>query len=372
MSKLGTVLEMCEQNNVKMIDFKMIDVDGMWRHLTIPVERLDEETVEQGIGFDGSNYGYAKVEKSDMVFLPNLDTAFLDPFAKIPTLSMSGDVCVIDSPQNRPFEQYPRNVSLRAERFMREEGVADEAIFGPEFEFYIFDSMSAEIKPNVISSAIDARQAEWNAGEPGQGYRVAHHGGYHTDRPHDVDCDLRGDMCMTLEKWGVPVKYHHTEVGGPGQNEIEIELGKLTQMADSTMIAKYVVKNAAIAAGKTATFMPKPILGEAGNGMHVHIMLFKNGESVFCDNKGYSGLSETAHWFIGGLLKHISSLCAFTNPSTNSYKRLVPGFEAPVTVGYATSNRSAVVRIPAYAKLPSRRRFELRLRGYFNGRAGRY
>ncbi len=360
MNKLGSVLEMCEQNNVKMIDFKMIDVDGMWRHLTIPVERFDEETVEQGIGFDGSNYGYARVEKSDMVFLPNLDSAFLDPFAKIPTLSMSGDVCVIDSPKNRPFEQYPRNVSLRAERFMREQGVADEAIFGPEFEFYIFDSMSAEVKPNVIRSAIDAGQAEWNTGAPGQGYKVAHHGGYHTDRPHDADGDLRGDMCMTLEKWGVPVKYHHTEVGGPGQNEIEIELGKLTQMADSTMIAKYVVKNAAIAAGKTATFMPKPILGEAGNGMHVHIMLFKNGESIFCDDNGYSGLSDAAHWFIGGLLKHISSLCAFTNPSTNSYKRLVPGFEAPVTVGYATSNRSAVVRIPAYAKLPDRRRFELR------------
>jgi glutamine synthetase len=165
---------------------------------------------------------------------------------------------------------------------------------------------------------------------------------------------------MTLEKWGVPVKYHHTEVGGPGQNEIEIELGPLTQMADRTMIVKYVVKNAAIATGKTATFMPKPILGEAGNGMHVHIMLFKNGESLFCDDSGYSGLSETAHWFIGGLLEHIGSLCALTNPSTNSFKRLVPGFEAPVTIGYATANRSAVVRIPAYAKLPSRRRFELR------------
>jgi len=357
------ILELCKQHNVRMIDFKMIDIDGRWRHLTIPTERFSQETVEQGIGFDGSNYGYATVEKSDMVFLPNMDTAHIDPFAATPTLSMSGDVYVIDTPHNRPFDQYPRNVALRAERFMTEQGIADEVILGPEFEFYILDNMSCEVSPQRVASSIDASQAVWNTGKEdclNRGYKVPHHGGYHITMPQDVAYDLRSHICLMLEKWDVPVKYHHPEVGGPGQNEIEVELGPLTQMADRTMIVKYLVKNACLAAHKTATFMPKPIWGEAGNGLHVHIMMFKNGESLFCDDAGYSGLSQTAHWFIGGLLNHIASLCALTNPSTNSFKRLVPGFEAPVTIGYATANRSAVIRIPAYAKLPSRRRFELR------------
>lgn len=353
----------CKEKGIKMIDFKMIDLDGRWRHITIPAERLDEGTMEYGIGFDGSNYGYAPVENSDMVFIPNLASAAIDPFAEIPTLTMTGDVCIIDKPHNRPFDQYPRNVALRAEEYMRETGIADKMIIGPEFEFHLFDHVSFENNPNRAAYRIDTAQAEWNTGvdhEQNFGYQVPKKGGYHISAPQDITYDLRSHMCLLLKEWGVDVKYHHHEVGGSGQVEIEVELGSMTEMADKTMIIKYVVKNAAIAAGKTATFMPKPIFGEAGNGMHVHMLLFKDGKPLFYDEKGYSNLSDTALYFIGGLLKHVPSLCAITNPSTNSYKRLVPGFEAPVTIGYATANRSSVIRIPAYAKSPENKRFEIR------------
>ncbi|MGI5998640.1 MAG: type I glutamate--ammonia ligase [Lutispora sp.] len=353
----------CKEKGIKMIDFKMIDLDGRWRHITIPAERLDEGTMEYGIGFDGSNYGYAPVENSDMVFIPNLASAAIDPFVEIPTLTMTGDVCIIDKPHNRPFDQYPRNVALRAEEYMRETGIADKMIIGPEFEFHLFDHVSFENNPNRAAYRIDTAQAEWNTGvdhEQNFGYQVPKKGGYHISAPQDITYDLRSHMCLLLKEWGVDVKYHHHEVGGSGQVEIEVELGSMTEMADKTMIIKYVVKNAAIAAGKTATFMPKPIFGEAGNGMHVHMLLFKDGKPLFYDEKGYSNLSDTALYFIGGLLKHVPSLCAITNPSTNSYKRLVPGFEAPVTIGYATANRSSVIRIPAYAKSPENKRFEIR------------
>lgn len=353
----------CKEKDIKMIDFKMIDLDGRWRHITIPVERLDEGVMEYGIGFDGSNYGFAPVENSDMVFIPNLASASIDPFVEIPTLTMTGDVCIIDTPSNRPFDQYPRNVALRAEEYMREQGIADEMIIGPEFEFHLLDHVSFENTPNRAAYHIDTAQAEWNTGmdyEQNFGYQVPRKGGYHISAPQDITYDLRSQMCMLLKEWGVDVKYHHHEVGGSGQVEIEVELGSMTEMADKTMIIKYVVKNAAVAAGKTATFMPKPIFGEAGNGMHVHMILFKDGKPLFYDEKGYSNLSQTALYFIGGLLKHVPSLCAITNPSTNSFKRLVPGFEAPVTIGYATANRSAVIRIPAYAKSPDKKRFEIR------------
>lgn len=353
----------CKEKGIKMIDFKMIDLDGRWRHITRPAERLDEGTMEYGIGFDGSNYGYAPVENSDMVFIPNLASAAIDPFVEIPTLTMTGDVCIIDKPHNRPFDQYPRNVALRAEEYMRETGIADKMIIGPEFEFHLFDHVSFENNPNRAAYRIDTAQAEWNTGvdhEQNFGYQVPKKGGYHISAPQDITYDLRSHMCLLLKEWGVDVKYHHHEVGGSGQVEIEVELGSMTEMADKTMIIKYVVKNAAIAAGKTATFMPKPIFGEAGNGMHVHMLLFKDGKPLFYDEKGYSNLSDTALYFIGGLLKHVPSLCAITNPSTNSYKRLVPGFEAPVTIGYATANRSSVIRIPAYAKSPENKRFEIR------------
>jgi len=345
--------EFFKNNDIEMIDFKMIDLDGRWRHLTIPVANFQESIFEFGIGFDGSNYGYASVENSDMVFIPDVSTMGIDPFTRVKTVGMVGDVMLIGK-ENKPFDQYPRNVAKSAERYMREQGIADEMIIGPEFEFHIFDNVSYEVEPNRIGHHLDTRQAEWNTGNDSpdnKGYQVSHKGGYHIDIPKDVTYDLRSTMCRHLNDVGVPVKYHHHEVGGSGQVEIEVELGTMSTMADRTMLIKYIVKNTAAAEGKTATFMPKPVYGEAGNGMHVHMLLMKNGKPLFYDENGYSGLSKTAHYFIGGLLKHIASLCAFTNPSTNSYKRLIPGFEAPVTIGYATANRSAVIRIPALCEV---------------------
>ena len=355
---LQDVLKLCKEKGVRIVDFKMTDIDGRWRHLSIPVERLNEDTMIYGIGFDGSNYGYAPVESSDMVFVPDLDSATIDPFSEVPTLTMIGDVMIIDRPENRPFDQYPRNVAKRAVAYMKEQGVADTMIVGPEYEFYIFDDVEYTNRPEESGFSIEACQAEWSTGN--NGFQVRHKAGYHTSLPHDVNQDLRNRMCLLLEEWGVKVKYHHPEVGGCGQMEIEVELGEMTQMADSTMVAKYIIKNAAAEEGCTATFMPKPVAGEAGSGMHVHMHLFKDGEPIFYNENNYAQLSDQALWFIGGMLYHASSLCALTNPSTNSYKRLVPGFEAPVTVGYAMANRSAVVRIPAYAKAPRNKRFELR------------
>ena len=355
---LQEILDLCQEKDIQIVDFKMTDIDGRWRHLSIPVGRLNEETMQYGIGFDGSNYGYAPVESSDMVFVPDLDSATVDPFAEVPTLTMIGDVMIIDRPANRPFDQYPRNVAKRAIGYMQELGIADEMIVGPEYEFYIFDQVSYTTQPQHASFSISARQAAWST--ENNGYQVPRQGGYHTSLPMDVTQDLRNRICLLMEEWGVKVKYHHPEVGGCGQMEIEVELGEMTQMADNTMVAKYIIKNAAAQEGRTATFLPKPVAGEAGSGMHVHMHLFKEGKPIFYDETGYAQLSQTALWFIGGMLEHAASLCAITNPSTNSYKRLVPGFEAPVTIGYAMANRSAVVRIPAYAKAPKNKRFELR------------
>ena len=362
MRTLEEVLAMCEEYNVEIVDFKMTDLDGRWRHLSIPVGRLTKDTMEYGIGFDGSNYGYAPVENSDMVFVPDLDSAVIDGFNEIPTLSMIGDVMIIDRPENRPFDQYPRNVAKRASQYMKETGIANEMIIGPEYEFYVFDGVQFSNKPEDTGYKIEACQAEWNSSSPcnNNGFVLQHHAGYHSSLPMDVNNDLRSLMTLILEEWGVKVKYHHHEVGGCGQLEIEVELDEMTKMADNTMIAKYVIKNAAAQEGRTATLMPKPIAGEAGSGMHVHMLLMKDGKPVFYDENNYAQLSDTAMYFIGGLLSHAASLCAITNPSTNSYKRLIPGFEAPVTIGYAMANRSAVVRIPAYAKSPSNKRFELR------------
>ena len=359
-NQIEEIRTLCRANNVRLIDFKTVDLTGRWHHITIPAERFNEDTLRYGIGFDGSNFGYASVEKSDMVFVPDPATAHLDPFTAVPTLSMTGDVLVIDQPENRPFGQYARSVTERAEAYMRETGVADRMVVGPEFEFYVFDRASFECAPDHASFQVDAAEADWNTGRNGSGYQISHHDGYHAALPQDTTYDLRNDICLKMADWGVKVKYHHHEVGGPGQLEVEVEPESLTEMADKTMVTKYIIKNAAAQAGKTATFMPKPLHGEAGSGMHVHIWLWKDGRPLFYDANGYSQLSDTALYFIGGLLRHAGSLCAITNPSTNSFKRLVPGFEAPVTIGYATANRSSIIRIPAYAKTPAQKRFELR------------
>jgi len=357
---LQDILDLIEKENIQIVDFKLTDIDGRWRHLSLPAERLGEDTMEHGIGFDGSNYGYAPVENSDMVFVPVLDSAVIDNYAAIPTLSMIGDVKVISLPENKPFDQYPRNVAIRALDYMKELKVADEMIIGPEYEFYIFDEVTFDIRQEEVTSRIHARQSHWAREDNNNGYQIAHANGYHTSLPMDINQDLRSQICLVMKDWGIDVKYHHPEVGGCGQMEIEVELGDMLTLADHTMAAKYIIKNEAMENGMTATFMPKPIAGEAGSGMHVHMLLFKNGKPVFYDPEGYAQLSREAHWFMGGLLTHARSLCAITNPSTNSYKRLVPGFEAPVTIGYAMANRSAVIRIPAYAKTPETKRFELR------------
>ena len=354
------ILQLIQDQDIKMIDFKVVDINGQFRHVTIPASQFSETTINEGIGFDASNYGYAVVEKSDMVFVPDLDTAVIDPYCEIPTLSLTGNAMIIDYPENRPLAQYPRNIVEAAERYMKETGIADTMVILPEFEFHIFDQVGWSVAPNHIAMTIDAQQAPWNSETEGRGCIVPHQKSYHVAKPFDKTYECRAEMCLELEKMGIAIKYHHPEVGASGQFEIEPMLGQMSKMADASMMIKYVIHNTATKYGKTATFMPKPIYGEAGNGMHVHMLLMKDDQPVFSDDAGYAHLSKEAHYFMGGLLKHIDSLCAITNPSTNSFKRLVPGFEAPVTVGYATSNRSAVIRIPAYAKTPNLRRFEIR------------
>ena len=358
--RVAKVMELIKEHGIKMIDFKMVDINGQYRHVTIPAENFSEDTMKSGIGFDASNYGYAVVEKSDMVFIPDPETAVIDPFCSIPTLSMTGNAMIIDSPENRPLPQYPRNIVRAAVQYMKDLGVADEMKILPEFEFYLFDQVGWEVSGREISATVDAQQSYWNSASEGLGVIVPKQKNYHIAKPFDISYECRSEMCMLMKEMGIEINYHHPEVAASGQFEIEPQLGEVVHMADATMMIKYIIHNTALKYGKSATFMPKPIYGEAGSGMHVHMILFKDGQPVFSDDNGYSNLSKEAHWFMGGLLKHIASLCAITNPSTNSFKRLVPGFEAPVTVGYATSNRSAVIRIPAYAKSPDKRRFELR------------
>ena len=357
------VMDFCRERSIEMIDFKMIDLVGRWRHLSIPTSRFTPDTLKYGIGFDGSNYGFAPVENSDMVFIPDISTAVFDPFTEVTTLSMIGDVYVIAQPDNYRFDQDPRAIAFNAEEYMKSTGIADEMRIGPEFEFFVFDHVSFECNPQKTGFSIDAEQAIWNSGEneyQNLGYKVPLKGGYHITPPQDVLYDLRARMCLLMEENNIPVKYHHHEVGGPGQIEIEVEFGGMREMADRTMLTKYLIKNMAFAEGKTVTFMPKPIYGEVGSGLHVHMHLFKDNKPIFFDPDGYSQLSREALYFIGGILKHAPALLAFTNPSTNSYKRLVPGYEAPVSMCFGTANRSAVIRVPAYAKAPEHKRFEFR------------
>lgn len=349
------------ERGIKIIDFKIVTLAGKWNHLSIPVTRLSPKIFTDGIGFDGSSYGYAVIEKSDMVFIPDLSTAFVDPYCEVPTLSMIANIYQLGDIVER-FDGDPRFVAEKAMNYLKENKIADDFVIGPEFEFYVFDHISYEVKSNHQEVTIDSYEAPWNTNnkENNQGYKTPFQKGYHAALPYDITNDLRSEMCLELEEMGVPVKYHHHEVGAAGQLEIEVELGSLLKMSDATLMAKYIIKNTSIMHGKTATFMPKPLFGEAGSGMHVHMMLKNNGENLFYDENGYSGLSQDALYFIGGILKHSPSLLAFTNPSTNSYKRLVPGFEAPVSICFATANRSSVIRVPGYATSPETKRFEFR------------
>ena len=349
-----------EKNDVKTLDFKIPQLSGNWKHLSIPARNLKRAVFEEGFGFDGSNYGYANVEASDMVFIPDLTTAFIDPFWEEKTLAFLGRIFEMDEQGEKPFQGESRNVLLRSLEYMRENDHADKFILGPEFEYYVFDEVYYWNQSHNSGFNVYSRQAEWDR-DNFDGYKVNPKKGYHLDSPHDRDKDLRSAISLALEDLGIGVKYHHHEVGGPGQHEIEVERVPAEKMADDTMKIKYFIKNMALQRGKTATFMPKPLHGEAGNGFHVHMQLFKDGQTLFSgDEDNYAGLSDQALHFMGGILEHTPALMGLAAPSTNSYRRLVSGYEAPVSICFSQANRSAVIRIPGYATSPKDRRFEFR------------
>ncbi len=342
----------------RMIDLKFSDLWGRWHHVTIPARQFTEQLMRDGVGFDGSSVGLKSVKSGDMVLLPDLAAAFRDPFFDEPTLSF---ICsAYEADTKAPFAFDPRNIVLRAEEYLRSTGIADESIWGPEYEFYVFDSVSIENGVNVSSYRVDSSEAAWNSATAGHGHLIPLHGGYHAIPPKDSLHNLRSEICIELERAGIDVKYHHHEVGGPGQCEIETPLMGILRAADATQLIKYFVKNVAVRHGRTATFMPKPLYGEAGSGMHFHQMLRNHGKNVFFERGAYGCLSETARHYIGGILKHGAALLAITNPSTNSYRRLVPGFEAPISAIYSVGNRSAAIRVPKYADQEETARFEFR------------
>jgi len=347
------------EHGLRMIDFKFSDLVGRWHHVSIPASQFNEQLMRDGVGFDASSVGLKPVRAGDMALLPDLTTAFRDPFWEVPTLSF---ICsAYDADSKRPFARDPRNIGCRAEEYMRELGIADESHWGPEYEFYVFDSVAFENEVNTSSYRVESAEADWQSARGGHGHLVPRHGGYHVIPPKDQLYNLRSEMVLVLEDLGVEVKYHHHEVGGPGQCEIETPmLVGLMRSGDVTQIVKYVTKMVAHRHNQTVTFMPKPLYGEAGSGMHFHQHLFKDDHNVFYAADGYGKLSQAALWYIGGLLHHGSALLAFTNPSTNSYRRLVPGFEAPVNAFFGLGNRSAAVRVPQYADQPETARFEFR------------
>ena len=347
-----------EGREVQIVDLKFCDYWGRWHHLSIPLSQFTPKLMENGIGFDGSAVGLKSVKSGDMVLVPDLATGAMDPFWQVPTLSF---ICaVLEADTHAIFDNDPRNVAIRAEAYMRETGIADESRWGPEFEFYVFDNVAFENSINRAHYALDSNEAEWNSSEGGHGHYISLHGGYHAIPPKDQLYNLRTEMTLHLEKMGVPVKYHHHEVGGPGQVEIEVPMMGMLAAGDATMLVKYVSKMTAYAQGKTVTFMPKPLYGEAGSGMHFHQHLFQGGKNLFYDAEGYGCISQAGLYYIGGLLAHGPALLALTNPSTNSYRRLVPGFEAPINAFFSLGNRSAAIRIPKYATQPDTARFEFR------------
>jgi glutamine synthetase len=347
-----------DENGVRMVDLKFCDLWGRWHHLTVPSSQFVPELLAQGIGFDGSAVGLKSVKAGDMVLVPDLLTGTVDPFWDMPAISF---ICsTLEADTHAIFTHDPRNVAIRAEEYLCETGIADESRWGPEFEFYVFDDVAFHSSVNQASYRLDYKEADWNSDQGGHGHYIPLHGGYHAIPPKDQLFNLRAEMTMHLEAMGVPVKYHHHEVGGPGQVEIETPMMGLVAAGDATMLVKYVAKMTAHAHDQTVTFMPKPLFGEAGNGMHFHQHLFRDGQNVFYDRDGYGCLSQTALYYIGGLLTHGAALLALTNPSTNSYRRLVPGFEAPINAFFSLGNRSAAIRIPKYANQPDTARMEFR------------
>ncbi len=360
--RIRETLAYASQKNIEMVDLKFCDLFGRWHHLTIPVSQFDETVFTKGVAFDGSSVpGFKKLEAGDMVLVPDIDTMLIDKFWDQPTLSFICSAYEADS--LALFNNDPRNVAYRAEQYLKSTGLADTSLWSPEFEFYIFDSITYMNDINLAFYRIDSEEADWNSGveeEQNLGHKIPRQGGYHAIPPLDNLFNLRAKMVQYIEECGIPVRYHHHEVGGPGQSEIEIHHHPLLKAGDVTMTVKYIIHMVANRYNKTVTFMPKPLYNEAGSGMHIHVQLWKDGRNLFYDENGYAGLSQTALYFIGGVLTHGPALLAFTNPSTISYKRLVPGFEAPVKAIFGLANRSAAIRIPKYDNTMETKRFEFR------------
>ena len=354
---VADVMKMVKENDVKFVDFRFTDTRGKEQHVSVPVKQLNEEKFTEGHAFDGSSIaGWKGIQASDMILMPDPDSARMDPFMDESTLLLTCDV--IEPTDMKGYDRDPRSIAKRGEAYLQSTGIGDTAYFGPEPEFFVFDSVNWHTDMSGTSVKINSEEAAWSSGEKYEGGNMGHRpgvkGGYFPVPPVDSLQDIRSAMCLALEDMGVPVEVHHHEVATAGQCEIGTMFSTLTKRADWTQILKYVVHNVAHAYGKTATFMPKPIVGDNGSGMHVHQSIWKDGKNLFAGN-GYAGLSETALYYIGGIIKHAKALNAITNPGTNSYKRLVPGFEAPVMLAYSAKNRSASIRIPHVASEKARR-----------------
>ena len=355
------VMKLVEEKNVQAVDFRFLDFLGTWQHFTTPPHMLTEETFEEGLGFDGSSIrGWQSINVSDMLVIPDPSTAKIDPFFEETTLVLICDI--IDPITREPYTRDPRNIAKKAQAYLLSSGIGDNAYFGPELEFFILDDVRYDQTANSGYYIIDSKEGIWNSGRdegPNLGYKPRHKEGYFPVPPTDSLQNIRTEMVQVLESLGIRVDKHHHEVSTAGQAEIDILYAPLVEMGDRMMWYKYVCRGVAQRHGKTVTFMPKPVFGDNGSGMHTHQSIWKNGEPLFAGD-GYAGLSELAMHYVGGVLKHAPAICAFTNPSTNSYKRLVPGFEAPVNLAYSARNRSAAVRIPMYSPSPKSKRLEVR------------
>jgi len=358
---VADVMKLVKEKECTFVDFRFVDTKGKEQHTSVPISAFNEDKFESGHAFDGSSIaGWKGIEASDMLLMPDPTACYIDPFYEEPTLVITCDV--IEPSDGKGYDRDPRSIAKRAEAYLKSSGLGDTAYFGPEPEFFIFDGVRWGAGMQGCFVKIDSEEAPWSSGleiEGGNpGHRPGKKGGYFPVAPVDTFQDMRSEMCLILESLGIPVEVHHHEVAGQGQNELGTKFSTLTQRADWTIWQKYVVQNVAHAYGKTATFMPKPVVGDNGSGMHVHQSVWKNGENLFAGN-GYAGLSEFALYYIGGIIKHAKALNAITNPGTNSYKRLVPGFEAPVKLAYSARNRSASIRIP-HVSSPKGRRIETR------------
>ncbi len=350
------VLEFAKEHNVQMVDYKFLDFVGIWQHFTTPVSEFEEDVFENGLGFDGSSIrGWQPIHNSDMAIIPDPSTAMIDPFIEVTTLSL---ICNIYDPITKEgYTRDPRFIAQKAEAYLKSTGIGDTAYFGPEPEFFIFEDVRYASSCNQSFYSVDTTEGIWNTGReeyPNLGYKPRHKEGYFPCAPTDSLVDLRNEMVQVLQSVGMRIEASHHEVATGGQCEIDMRFDSLVNMGDTLQWFKYIIKNVAVRNGKTVTFMPKPLFGDNGSGMHCHISIWKEGQNLFAGN-GYSGLSKEALYFIGGIIKHAKALCAFTNPSTNSYKRLVPGFEAPVNLAYSGRNRSAALRIPTTANPKSKR-----------------